>query len=266
MKAPGAEDQLPSDSVDVLVGGGGTAGAIAAIQAARAGARTMLIEMGGQLGGTTTTGGVAYPGRFHAWGRQVIAGIGWELVLKIHKPSRPTAPLCRQRHEQPGLHHEHEQPHITYPHRPAADAADAFRAEIDLRPQWDETIPLANPHKGWYRHFSTTPREVLVGKDSQLTGFPGDGPYLHSPGVVLLGAGGRTFDWSGVDESSRSGPPGPRHRVSHQLPGDRHESRRAAVATPRWVNEPAQRRTLPAGKADGTRRRRGNRSMMTRCS
>lgn len=78
----GAEDQLPSDSVDVLVGGGGTAGAIAAIQAARAGARTMLIELGGQLGGTTTTGGVAYPGLFHAWGRQVIAGIGWELVLK----------------------------------------------------------------------------------------------------------------------------------------------------------------------------------------
>ena len=42
----------------------------------------MLVEMGGQLGGTTTTGGVAYPGLFHAWGRQVIAGIGWELVLK----------------------------------------------------------------------------------------------------------------------------------------------------------------------------------------
>lgn len=42
----------------------------------------MLIEMGSQLGGTTTTGGVALPGLFHAWGRQVIAGIGWELVCK----------------------------------------------------------------------------------------------------------------------------------------------------------------------------------------
>ena len=68
--------------VDVLVVGGGTAGTIAAIQAARAGARTMLLEMGSQLGGTTTTGGVALPGLFHAWGRQVIAGIGWELVCK----------------------------------------------------------------------------------------------------------------------------------------------------------------------------------------
>jgi len=78
----GAQAPPPGDSVDVLVVGGGTAGAIAAIQAARAGARTLLVETAGQLGGTTTTGGVDYPGLFHAWGRQVIAGIGWELVLK----------------------------------------------------------------------------------------------------------------------------------------------------------------------------------------
>ncbi|WPP48017.1 FAD-dependent oxidoreductase [Catalinimonas niigatensis] len=65
---------------DVLIIGGGTAGVIAAIQAGRAGARTMLIENGSQLGGTTTTGGVSFPGIFHAWGKQVIAGIGWELV------------------------------------------------------------------------------------------------------------------------------------------------------------------------------------------
>ena len=67
---------------DVLVVGGGTAGTIAAIQAARAGARTVLIERGSQLGGTTTTGGVAFPGLFDAWGKQVIAGIGWELVQR----------------------------------------------------------------------------------------------------------------------------------------------------------------------------------------
>ena len=72
----------PEATVDVAVIGGGTAGAIAAIQAARAGARTALVEMGAQLGGTTTTGGVDYPGLFHAWGRQVIGGIGWELVHK----------------------------------------------------------------------------------------------------------------------------------------------------------------------------------------
>ena len=67
-------------TTDVLVVGGGTAGTIAAIQAGRLGARTMLVEAGSQLGGTMTTGGVNFPGLFCAWGRQIIAGIGWDLV------------------------------------------------------------------------------------------------------------------------------------------------------------------------------------------
>lgn len=69
-----------STEVDVLVVGGGASGTIAAIQAARAGATTLLQERGAQLGGTTTTGGVSFPGLFDAWGKQIIAGIGWELV------------------------------------------------------------------------------------------------------------------------------------------------------------------------------------------
>ena len=70
---------------DILVVGGGTAGVIAAIQAARAGCSTILVENGSQLGGTTTTGGVSFPGLFHAWGKQVIGGIGWELVTESVK-------------------------------------------------------------------------------------------------------------------------------------------------------------------------------------
>src|SRR5690606_4231818 len=35
---------------------------------------------GSMLGGTTTTGGVNFPGIFFAWGKQIIGGIGWELV------------------------------------------------------------------------------------------------------------------------------------------------------------------------------------------
>ena len=68
--------------VDVAVIGGGTAGTIAALQAALAGAETALIECGPQLGGTITTGGVTFPGLFYAWGKQVIAGIGWDLVRR----------------------------------------------------------------------------------------------------------------------------------------------------------------------------------------
>lgn len=67
---------------DVVVFGGGTAGAPAAIQAARLGASTLLVEKNGALGGTTTVAGVALPGLFHAWGQQIIAGIGWDVVLR----------------------------------------------------------------------------------------------------------------------------------------------------------------------------------------
>ena len=91
---------LRSLSTDVLVIGGGTAGTIAALQAGRLGARTILVESGSQLGGTTTTGGVDFPGLFHAWGKQVIAGLGWELVTQtvelnsddLPDFSKPTGP------------------------------------------------------------------------------------------------------------------------------------------------------------------------------
>ena len=55
---------------------------VAAVQAGRAGASTLLVEKNGILGGTMTVAGVAFPGLFHAWGRQVIAGIGWDLVSR----------------------------------------------------------------------------------------------------------------------------------------------------------------------------------------
>lgn len=67
---------------DVIVIGGGPAGLVAAIQAGRAGATTLLVEKSGVLGGTTVLNAVNFPGLFHAWGQQVIAGIGWELVSR----------------------------------------------------------------------------------------------------------------------------------------------------------------------------------------
>jgi hypothetical protein len=67
---------------DVVVLGGGTAGVIAAAQAGRIGAKTLIVEKSGVFGGTITNGGVNFPGLFHAWGKQVISGIGWELVSR----------------------------------------------------------------------------------------------------------------------------------------------------------------------------------------
>ncbi len=103
--ASAANDQQPEivDTVDVLVVGGGTAGTVAAIQAGRLGAKTLLIERGSQLGGTMTTGGVAFPGLFDAWGKQIIAGIGWELVkesVEMDDGTFPNFAKVPQRHWQ----------------------------------------------------------------------------------------------------------------------------------------------------------------------
>ncbi len=72
--------ELPRVTCDVVVVGGGSAGICAALQSGRAGAKTVLVEAAHQVGGNTTTGGVNFPGLFHAWGKQVVAGVGWDLV------------------------------------------------------------------------------------------------------------------------------------------------------------------------------------------
>lgn len=100
---PEAGEPEISQDFDVVVVGGGTAGTIAAIQAGRAGARVLLVERGSQLGGTMTTGGVAFPGLFDAWGKQIIAGIGWELVkesVELDGGTLPDFAKVPQRHWQ----------------------------------------------------------------------------------------------------------------------------------------------------------------------
>ena len=83
---------LPTESCDVVVIGGGAAGVAAAAQSGRAGAKTILIEQGFQVGGTMTSGGVNFPGLFHAWGRQVIDGVAYEIVTNCVALSGETLP------------------------------------------------------------------------------------------------------------------------------------------------------------------------------
>jgi hypothetical protein len=91
---------------DILVIGGGTAGVIAAIQAGRAGRKVILIENGSQLGGTTTTGGVNFPGIYFAWGKQIIGGIGWELVQETVALNDGTLPDFSVPHGKQHWHHQ----------------------------------------------------------------------------------------------------------------------------------------------------------------
>lgn len=71
-------------SGDVVVVGGGSAGCAAAVAAARSGARTLLVESGGFLGGTgarvlDTFYGFYAPGT----GERVVGGIGWEVCERL---------------------------------------------------------------------------------------------------------------------------------------------------------------------------------------
>ncbi|WP_125607773.1 FAD-dependent oxidoreductase [Lapidilactobacillus bayanensis] len=70
---------------DVVIIGGGISGAIAGIAAARSGAKTLIIEEMGFLGGALTGSGVNPMMTFHAGDVQVIRGITDELVQNLVK-------------------------------------------------------------------------------------------------------------------------------------------------------------------------------------
>lgn len=112
-------------------------------------------------------------------------------------------------------------------------------AEIDLRPQWDETIPLANPDKGWYHHFfDNHVKKYLPASDDELLKFPGlDHIYLRLAWAYLEPQEGR-FDWRIVDEQIGKWTArglGVAFRISCKETGtDRLEQQ---FATPRWVRD-----------------------------
>lgn len=70
---------------DVLVLGGGFSGAIAAIAAARHGARTLLVEQYGFLGGMLTAAGVGPMMTFHAGEELVVRGIADEVIQRLQR-------------------------------------------------------------------------------------------------------------------------------------------------------------------------------------
>ncbi len=70
---------------DVAVFGGGPAGLVAAISAARAGKKTVLVERLGALGGTAAMGLVIPISGFFQNGRRVVGGIAWEMVKRLEE-------------------------------------------------------------------------------------------------------------------------------------------------------------------------------------
>ena len=82
--------KLPARHFDVVVAGGGTAGVICAIAAARQGAKTVLVEHKGYVGGTAVEGGTALHSFYNLWKafpgvekRQLVRGIPAEMVDRL---------------------------------------------------------------------------------------------------------------------------------------------------------------------------------------
>lgn len=82
--------KLPAREFDVAVAGGGTAGVICAIAAARTGAKTILVENKGYVGGIAVEGGTALHSFYNLWKafpgvkkRQLVQGIPAEMVDRL---------------------------------------------------------------------------------------------------------------------------------------------------------------------------------------
>lgn len=84
-----AEEITISREVDVLVAGGGPAGVAAAISAARSGARTLLIEQRGFLGGMGTVALVPAFCPYSDGEKAVVRGIGLELLERMKAECEP---------------------------------------------------------------------------------------------------------------------------------------------------------------------------------
>ncbi|APW39817.1 hypothetical protein RD110_23605 [Rhodoferax koreense] len=80
---------IPTERYDVVVAGGGAAGVAAAVGAARMGARTLLVERYGFLGGAATNAQVLSYCGFFTGGQadaapvRTIGGVGWELMQSL---------------------------------------------------------------------------------------------------------------------------------------------------------------------------------------
>lgn len=93
--------QIPATEADVLVVGGGTSGCIAALAAARFGAKTVLIERHAVLGGTFTNGGNSVNSFYNTTDHpdkaiRIVGGLPYEMIQRMIREGaaedfRPTA-------------------------------------------------------------------------------------------------------------------------------------------------------------------------------
>jgi hypothetical protein len=120
----------------------------------------MVMERASCLGGMTTRGGVCFPGLFDAWGKQIIAGIGWELVkecVELDGGALPNFAKVPQRHWQNQVHINQFLYYIL---------AEASTPRTNLAMNFHKSLRRKGLQRQWLRHCchwrSTRQRNVLL--------------------------------------------------------------------------------------------------------
>ena len=115
----------------------------------------------------------------------------------------------------------------------------ALCREIDMKTHWNDQIPLANPHKGWYHHYPDNHiNKYIIREDSHLLDFPGmDHVYIRLSWAYLEPEEGK-FNWDIIDNIiNKWTEKGLKisFRIScRETSTDRIEQQ---FATPKWVME-----------------------------
>ncbi len=170
-----------AETVDVLVAGGGTAGHIAAIQAARAGVSTSVIEAGPMLGGTMTVGGVYMPNHFFTRTGPVVQGIPWELYTKAKTVEGLPIPDYRQRRpvETPGYYS-----YINVPVYAAIAEAEAIAAGVILH--YHEFVAEVRSDGDWWEVVSLGRGVRRVTRAREIIDSTGDSDVVRALGLRVL--------------------------------------------------------------------------------
>jgi hypothetical protein len=170
-----------NETVDVVIAGGGTAGHVAAIQAARAGVTTSVIEAGSMLGGTMTAGGVYMPNHFFSPNGPVVQGIPWELYSKTKEIEGLEVPDYRKRRpvESPGYYS-----YINIPIYAAVAEEEALQARVILH--YHEFI-AAIKADGDYWEITSFGRGVQrITKAKEIVDCTGDADIVRLLGLKVL--------------------------------------------------------------------------------
>lgn len=170
-----------AETVDVLVAGGGTAGHIAAIQAARAGVTTSVIEAGSMLGGTMTVGGVYMPNHFFTRTGPVVQGIPWELYTKSKATEGLPIPDYRQRRpvETPGYYS-----YINVPVYAAIAEAEAVAAGVILH--YHEFVSEVRADGDWWEVTSLGRGVRRITRAREIIDATGDSDVVRILGLRVL--------------------------------------------------------------------------------